>query len=414
MTARATPHARQRFLIDADAAAAFRDEIQQPMASVFLATVVVLLALALAALRRPGSVWATAASWWAAVTLGFLPSAYLARAVPFHHVGVAAYWAWIALASVALAAGARAVGPRRPADPAIALLGLTVVVLGADVVLGSPLQFNGAFGYSPEVAGRFIGFGNAGFAIFGASALFLACLIAARGGRGTRVIALAILLGAVLLDGAPMWGADVGGVLALVPAFGLVAVRLLGWRIRPRAVLLALGGTAVAVLGAVAIDLSRPPDSRTHLGRLVEQVQREGPGEFVDVVTRKIGLNLSSFGSSPFRWLLPVVILGGLAAVVDAGAGGPHGVACAGPDPRARGRFRRARRARVRAQRHRHPRPRADGRRGDRHRRARGRPPRAGDEVPSRSPGGRCHALRDRPDRPRRRRPHHGDADVAA
>jgi hypothetical protein len=61
------------------------------------------------------------------------------------------------------------------------------------------------------------------------------------------------------------------------------------------------------------VDLSRPPGSRTHLGRLVEQVQREGPGEFVDVVTRKIGLNLASFGSSPFRWLLPVVLLGGLA-----------------------------------------------------------------------------------------------------
>jgi len=95
-------------------------------------------------------------------------------------------------------------------------------------VLGSPLQFNGALGYSPEVAGRFIGFGNAGFAVFGASALFLACLVAARGGRGARAVALAILAGAVLLDGAPVWGADVGGVLALVPAFGLVAVRLLG------------------------------------------------------------------------------------------------------------------------------------------------------------------------------------------
>ena len=102
-------------------------------------------------------------------------------------------------------------------------------------------------------------------------------------------------------------------MLALVPAFGLVAVRLLGWRIRVRAVLLALAGTAVAIAGAVAVDLSRPPGSRTHLGRLVEQVQREGPGEFVDVVTRKIGLNLASFGSSPFRWLLPVAVLGGLA-----------------------------------------------------------------------------------------------------
>jgi hypothetical protein len=306
-------HGRQHFLVDADAAAAFREEIQQPVASVFMATVLVLLALAVAGLLRPGSVWPARAAWWSAVTLAFLPAAYLARLLPFHELGVTAYWGWIAVTSAALAVAARVLGHRHPTDPAIGLLGLTVVVLGADVVLGSPLQFNGALGFSPEVAGRFIGFGNAGFAVFGAASLFLACLIAARGGRTARVLALAILAGAVLLDGAPMWGADVGGVLALVPAFGLVAMRLLGWRIRLRAALIAIAATSVAIAGAIAFDFSRPPGSRTHLARLVEQMQREGPGELVTVVSRKLGMNLASFGSSPFRWLLPLLVLGGLA-----------------------------------------------------------------------------------------------------
>jgi hypothetical protein len=306
-------HARQHFLVDADTAAAFREKIQEAVAHLFLVMVVVLLALALVALARPRSGWAVGASWWSAVTLAFLPAAYLARVVPFHQIGAAAYWGWIALVSVALAAAARAVGTRHPGDPTIALLGLTTAVLGIDVVLGSPLQFNGALGFSPEVAGRFIGFGNAGFAVFGASALFLACLVAARGGRGARVIAVGILVAAVALDGAPVWGADVGGALTLVPAFGLVTMRLLGRRVRLRSVALAAAATAVAVGGAIAFDLSRPPGSRTHLGRLVEQMQREGPGELVAVVTRKLGMNLASFGSSPFRWLLPVTIIGGLA-----------------------------------------------------------------------------------------------------
>ena len=306
-------HGRQHFLVDADAAAAFRAEIQQPIASLLLALVAVLIGLALVALARPASVWPGVASWWSAVTLAFLPTVYLARLIPFHEIGVAAYWGWIALASVALAAVARAVGIRHRTGPTMVLLGVTVAVLGVDVVAGSPLQFNGALGYSPEVAGRFIGFGNAGFAVFGVAALFLACLAATRGGRRAVLVALAILSGAIVLDGAPFWGADVGGVLALVPAFGLVGLRLLGRRIRLRTAVLAGVATAVAIAGAIAVDLARPPGSRTHLGRLVEQMQREGPGELFDVVTRKIGLNLASFGSSPFRWLLPVMIVGGLA-----------------------------------------------------------------------------------------------------
>ena len=187
-------HARQHFLVDADEAAAFRAEIQQPVASVFLATVVVLLGLGLAALRRPGLGLGPAR----VVVVGGharVPPRRVPRArgaVPRHRdrrvLGVDR-------AGLGGARGrrARTLGHRHATDPAIGLLAITVLVLGADVVLGSPLQFNGALGYSPEVAGRFIGFGNAGFAVFGASALFLACLIAARGGAGARTVALAIL-----------------------------------------------------------------------------------------------------------------------------------------------------------------------------------------------------------------------------
>jgi hypothetical protein len=63
------------------------------------------------------------------------------------------------------------------------------------------------------------------------------------------------------------------------------------------------------------VDLARPVGSRTHLGRLVEQIRREGVGEFVDVIVRKVGLNLASWSSSPYRWLLPVVVAGAVLAI---------------------------------------------------------------------------------------------------
>ncbi len=303
----------QRFLIDADTAAQFRSEVLAPVASVLLVMMTGLIGIGVLAAVRPRSVWPLVARWWAPVTLALLPTIFLARVLPFHRIGVAGYWAWIGLGSVAVAAGARILGRRHALDSVLVLLGASVIVLGFDAVAGSPLQFNGALGFSPEIAGRFIGFGNAGYAVFSASALLLAGLLVVRCPRWGRVAALVLLAAVVVIDGAPVWGADVGGVLSLVPVFGIVAVRLMGWRLRVRTALVAFAATMVAAAGAVAVDLSRAAGSRSHLGRLVEQVRREGGGEFVDVVTRKLTANLSTWSTSPFRWMVPLLLVGTIA-----------------------------------------------------------------------------------------------------
>lgn len=304
----------RRFLIDADTATQFRAEVQAPVASVLMVMMTGLIGIAVAATARPRSVWPAVARWWAAVTLALLPTIFLARALPFHRIGIGGYWAWIGLGTVAVAAGARVIGRRHALDSVLALLAASVVVLGVDAVAGSPLQFNGALGFSPEIAGRFIGFGNAGYAVFSASGLFLAVLSVVRFPRAGRLVALSVLTAVVVVDGAPFWGADVGGVLSLVPAFVIVGVQLLGWRIRLRTALLALAGTAVAAAGAIAVDLARSAGSRSHLGRLVEQIRRGGGSEFVDVVVRKLDANLSTWSTSPFRWMVPLLI-GGIAAL---------------------------------------------------------------------------------------------------
>ena len=124
-------------------------------------------------------------------------------------------------------------------------------MLVVDVVLGNPLQFNSALGFSPSVAGRFIGFGNAGYAALAAAALILlAGLLAHRvGGRRGAWWAVGVLVVALLADGAPIWGADVGGVLSMVPAYGITAALLLGIHVRVR--------TVVAFVSAALVALGR-------------------------------------------------------------------------------------------------------------------------------------------------------------
>ena len=51
----------------------------------------------------------------------------------------------------------------------------------------------------------------------------------------------------VFVDGAPFWGSDVGGILSLVPAFGLTAVLMLGLRVRLKTVVWGVVGLVVAL-----------------------------------------------------------------------------------------------------------------------------------------------------------------------
>jgi hypothetical protein len=235
---------------------------------------------------------------------------YLARLFPFHDIGVGAYWAFLVLASIVLGVVYRIAGRLTGGgalDGAMIGLGVIVLVLVVDVVAGNPLQFNSALGFSPSVAGRFIGFGNAGYAALAAAALLLAGLLAHRvGGRRGAWWAVGVLVVAVLADGAPFWGADVGGVLSMVPAYGLTAVLLFGLHVRLRTVVAFVAAAIVALAAATVIDLQKESGRRRHLGRLIEQIQDEGFSAFTDVVQRKIEQNLSSFRTSSFRYLLVV------------------------------------------------------------------------------------------------------------
>jgi hypothetical protein len=198
---------------------------------------------------------------------------------------------------------------RRPLDALIGGLAALVGLLVGDVVLGSHLQFDSGFGFSPEVAGRFVGFGNVSYAVLASASVLLAGLLAHRvRGRGGAALAVAVLGIAVVADGAPFWGADVGGVLTMVPAFALAAVLLFRIRVRIRTLLLLAGATLGALTLATIVDLSRPAADRTHLARLVEQIGGEGSSAFTTVLHRKLQMSLSTLSSSQWRPMVPLVL----------------------------------------------------------------------------------------------------------
>lgn len=296
-------------LVEAAEGAVFRDRTLGGASVVFVLSQVALWFVAIWTLMRPGRNLRTLAEIATVATLTFMPMTFLAGAFPAYRWGMWSWWAIVSVSSLVLAVAIHFSTRRYLVDPLIVTLGFVVAFLSVDIVFGGPLQFNTVFGYSPTIAGRFNGLGNPAFSMLTAAGIILAALVAHRvpGRRGVH-LAVGILAWCVVLDGAPMLGADVGGALTLVPAAGVTAWMLLGWRIRARTVIVGALVTLVVVLGFGFLDLTRPAAEQTHLGRLLSDIGANGVGAFETVVLRKLNANLSVLTSSIWTLMLPVVI----------------------------------------------------------------------------------------------------------
>ena len=167
-----------------------------------------------------------------------------------------------------------------------------------DAAAGAPLAFNNPLGMNAVVAGRFYGVSNTAFALVaGALVVVIAGVWATLGGGRRSALLVTALLGgaALLVDGAPQLGADVGGALTLVPTLAFLAAGLAGLRLSWRR-WLAIGAATVLVVGGFAVvDLLRP-GGPTHLGRFARQV---ADGSAAGVLGRKAYALVGPFVTKP-------------------------------------------------------------------------------------------------------------------
>jgi hypothetical protein len=294
----------------------FIDMVKGPISAIFVlfqVLVYVLLLLLLAWQERRGGVGSTAARTLQMCGLGvvaFPVSTYIAGVVDGHSLGGIGFGVLlIAITSALVAVASLAI--RNPLDRLLTLVGLTWLVVALDLITGSTLQLNTVFGYSPIVAGRFAGAGNIVFAVFGVAAVLTGALVAYRfSDRAFTMWWVAGLFAlTIIIDGAPSFGSDVGGVLALVPALGVTLLLLGGRRTRLRTLVLA-GVAAVAILGLfLIVDLAQPSESQTHLARFYEDTRDRGFGALLDTIERKATANLRVFTSSIWTFFVPPAVL---------------------------------------------------------------------------------------------------------
>ena len=290
-----------------------------PASTLLVGLAVALLVWAAIALRTPEPGRRPAVQrrvTWAAIGLSALPPALLlVNAAPWWRVGARdgspSAWApvsalaaaaLVAVCVVGLAAGIAMLVQRRRGTRAglVALLVTAAIPLTwlVDAATGAHLAFNNPLGMNAVVAGRFYGVSNTAFALAAGALITVIAAAWNRLGRGRRTaLILTCLLGgaALIVDGAPQLGADVGGALTLVPTLALLGTGLAGLRLSWRR-WLAIGTTTLLVVGGFAVvDLLRP-GGPTHLGRFARQV---ADGSAVGVLGRKAYALVGPFITKP-------------------------------------------------------------------------------------------------------------------
>ena len=253
---------------------------------------------------------------WAAIGLSALPPALLlVNAAPWWRVGARngspSAWApvsalaaaaLVAVCVVGLTAGIAMLVQRRRGTRAglVALLVTAAIPLTwlVDAAAGAHLAFNNPLGMNAVVAGRFYGVSNTAFALVAGALVTVIAAAWNQLGRSRRTaLILTCLLGgtALIVDGAPQLGADVGGALTLVPTLALLGADLAGLHLSWRR-WLAIGTTTLLVVGGFAVvDLLRP-GGPTHLGRFARQV---ADGSAAGVLGRKAYALVGPFITKP-------------------------------------------------------------------------------------------------------------------
>ncbi|MGE0880470.1 MAG: hypothetical protein AB7O61_17640, partial [Acidimicrobiia bacterium] len=260
--------ARARSLAHSNDVTVFRDRAVGPVSVVFIVVQVIgygIAALAVGGRRR----WRRGAYALAMITLAVPLVAFLSGLANVANGNVATFTvAVMAVAAVVAASSFPLLRVHRLAPPLALIAANTALQIG-DIVTGGHLQLNTVFGYSPVVAGRFAGYGNLAFGLVAMAAITTATGLWALGrlpARRALVASALVLAAAVVADGAPSYGSDVGGVLALAPASAVVLFVLAGRKVSgQKVVVIALAAAGLVGVFAV-IDYQRPDTSRTHLG----------------------------------------------------------------------------------------------------------------------------------------------------
>lgn len=191
------------------------------------------------------------------------------------------------------------------------LAALTWGILIIDQILGWRLIRYSALGYSAIDGSRYYGIGNEYMGIFLAAALIVSQLIYEKSHRKWPVwIVLGCTISVLCL---PQLGAKFGGILSGAVGFIFYLVCLYKIKLNNKKLWIAIGAFGLVLFSIGLWDSLRPPEFQTHIGRFIRLFWTKDFGGVLQIILRKLNMNLKLTVVSPWMritWLAIGVGLG--------------------------------------------------------------------------------------------------------
>ncbi|NLL19441.1 MAG: hypothetical protein GX262_10545 [Clostridia bacterium] len=230
----------------------------------------------------------------------------------FANLGFTAYVILSMLLAMILTVISYRFANRNPIRPFIILSTITAVLITLDLIGGSFFMKQSVLGYDPIAGARFYGIGNEYMGVLiGSSFMGFGVLFQQRKTSALSILAVLYFGSLIWLMFAAVFGANLGGTISLLAAAGYWLWRWHkgflkdNWLYVLPLMLLFL---VMVMMAGVSLNKGNP----SHIGRTVQLVQQEGLRELVDIMVRKVQMNLKLIRYTPWSrvFLLALLVIG--------------------------------------------------------------------------------------------------------
>ncbi len=180
--------------------------------------------------------------------------------------------------------------------PSVAAIATWIIVM-ADAMIGQPLtKFSLLSSYQLQGI-RFYGIGNEYMGVLIGLAMVAAWNLTEKSQHPNSSSWIAIFVCTALVLGAPAFGANAGGLVAAVAAFGCTAVILSNRRLKVSEIIAFTGLGLALAWGFAWLDAHLSGAAATHMGEALESAGHRGAVYLAEIVIRKVEMNLRLISS---------------------------------------------------------------------------------------------------------------------
>lgn len=186
---------------------------------------------------------------------------------------------------------------------------VTTVFLIGDVLSGSWLMRFSVLGYDALGGARYYGIGNEYMGILIGTLIMGWSIMREYRPLKSGIVDFMVFALVTVIVAAPQLGTNVGGAIAAVMGFGVtwLALKKVRWRLRT---VVLLGCLVLVMLGGLMLaDSWRTEAEQSHIGQTVALIKSDGLEAIMQIISRKLAMNLRLFRYSIWSRALIVAIV---------------------------------------------------------------------------------------------------------